>query len=124
MSRDDRKSAWPPSWNIPTSKDTRVRVDDFSKIIASVCPSSARLNFDGFAFMSRASWKISRTFGSGVVVDLDEVFVFFTQCTSLTTTASIGIAFMILRTGAVFDSSIESKTFHSKRPSSLRGSSR
>src|SRR5579872_2714076 len=30
----------PPSWRIATSNDTRVRVDGFSKIIASVLPAS------------------------------------------------------------------------------------
>ncbi|CDX33909.1 hypothetical protein MPLA_1690011 [Mesorhizobium sp. ORS 3359] len=30
----------PPSWRMPTSKDTRVRVDGLSKIIASTLPSS------------------------------------------------------------------------------------
>ncbi len=39
-SRGERKSAWPPSWNVPTSNDTRVRVLDFMKIMASVFPSS------------------------------------------------------------------------------------
>src|SRR5690606_18662943 len=32
----------PPSWRMPTSKETRVRVDGFSKIIASTLPSSGR----------------------------------------------------------------------------------
>jgi hypothetical protein len=61
MSRAERNSAWPPIWNMPTSNETRVRVDDFSKIIASVCPSSARRNFCGRAFMSRASSNSSCT---------------------------------------------------------------
>jgi hypothetical protein len=30
----------PPSWRMPTSKDTRVRVDGFSKIMASALPAS------------------------------------------------------------------------------------
>ena len=29
---------WPPSSRMPTSNDTRVRVEGFSKIIASVLP--------------------------------------------------------------------------------------
>jgi hypothetical protein len=33
----------PPSWRMPTSKETRVRVEGFSKIIASVLPASGRL---------------------------------------------------------------------------------
>src|SRR5687768_16211892 len=41
MSRDERKSAWPPSWVIPTSKLTRVRVELFSKIIARLRPARA-----------------------------------------------------------------------------------
>ena len=41
---------------MPTSKDTRVRVEGFSKIIASVLPSSGFLPFwcaFSFAFMAR-----------------------------------------------------------------------
>ena len=30
----------PPSWRMPTSNETRVRVDGFSKIIANVWPVS------------------------------------------------------------------------------------
>ena len=33
-----KNKACPPSWVIPTSKDTLVRVEDFSKIIPSVFP--------------------------------------------------------------------------------------
>jgi len=33
VSRGDRKIAWPPSWIMPASKEIRVRVEDFSKII-------------------------------------------------------------------------------------------
>ena len=36
ISFSDRKSDWPPSCVIPASKETLVRVDDLSKIIASV----------------------------------------------------------------------------------------
>ena len=36
VSRGDRNRAWPPNCAIPTSKDTRVRVEDFSKIMPSV----------------------------------------------------------------------------------------
>ena len=39
-SRGERKRACPPSCHAPTSKDTRVRVDDFMKIIASDLPAS------------------------------------------------------------------------------------
>src|SRR6266702_1766140 len=34
----EMKSGCPPSWNIPTSNETRVRVEDFSKIMARVFP--------------------------------------------------------------------------------------
>src|SRR4051812_1706931 len=40
MSRDERKSACPPSWKAPTSKETRVRVELLAKIIPSVFPAS------------------------------------------------------------------------------------
>src|SRR6266576_3436259 len=40
MSRAERKSAWPPSWKAPTSKETRVRVELLAKIIPSVFPAS------------------------------------------------------------------------------------
>src|SRR6202022_3194822 len=39
-SRGERNSACPPSCHAPTSNDTRVRVDDFIKIIASDFPAS------------------------------------------------------------------------------------
>jgi hypothetical protein len=39
-SRGERKSACPPSCQAPTSNETRVRVDDFMKIIASDFPAS------------------------------------------------------------------------------------
>lgn len=32
--------AWPPSWVMPTSKETRVRSEGFWKIIARVLPAS------------------------------------------------------------------------------------
>ena len=34
--------AWPPSWYMPTSKETRVRFDGFWKTIASVLPRRGR----------------------------------------------------------------------------------
>ncbi len=40
VSRLDRNSAVPPSCAIPASKDTRVRVEFFSKIMARVLPLS------------------------------------------------------------------------------------
>src|SRR2546430_1403887 len=40
MSREERNSAWPPSWEVPTSKETLARVLDLAKIIASVFPAS------------------------------------------------------------------------------------
>ena len=39
-SRGERKCAVAPNWVAPTSNDTRVRVDDFMKIIASAMPAS------------------------------------------------------------------------------------
>ena len=38
VSADERNMALPPSWVIPASNDTRVRVDDFAKIIAITFP--------------------------------------------------------------------------------------
>ncbi|MCY1398493.1 hypothetical protein D9M71_135260 [compost metagenome] len=35
VSRGDRKMAWPPSWIMPASKERRVRVEAFSKIMPS-----------------------------------------------------------------------------------------
>ena len=46
---------------MPASNDTRVRVDDFSKIIASVFPLSASRNLRGLALINRASLKIAMT---------------------------------------------------------------
>ena len=40
MSFEDRNIMEPPSSRTPTSKDTRVLVDDFVKIIAQVCPAN------------------------------------------------------------------------------------
>jgi hypothetical protein len=40
MSLEERKSACPPSWNAPTSNDTRVRVEDLAKSIPKVLPAS------------------------------------------------------------------------------------
>src|SRR5690606_30772315 len=45
MSRGDRKSACPPSCQVPTSKDTRVRVEAFMKIIASDLPASGMRSY-------------------------------------------------------------------------------
>ena len=41
MSRDERNCAAPPSCVIPASNETRVRVEDFSKIMARIFPESA-----------------------------------------------------------------------------------
>ena len=66
LSLPDRNRAWPPSWYMPTSKDTRVLVEFFSKIMARVLPlrwSWAMLcfwlNFIWSA-VSRISWMSSR----------------------------------------------------------------
>ncbi len=40
MSRGERNMDVPPSCAIPASNDTRVRVEDLSKIIASILPRS------------------------------------------------------------------------------------
>ena len=42
VSRGDRNMALPPNCAMPASNDTRVRVEDFSKIIASVLPTKGR----------------------------------------------------------------------------------
>ena len=58
-SRDDRNMPKPPSWNIPASNDTLVRVEDFSKIIARLRPESAVFQPSGRALTRAAR---SRTF--------------------------------------------------------------
>jgi hypothetical protein len=40
MSRDERNIAQPPSSRMPTSNETRVRVEDLVKIIAHAWPAS------------------------------------------------------------------------------------
>ncbi len=52
--------ASPPSWRMATSKETRVRVEGRSKIIASVLPASGRSLRGGFVFMTRAVSMILR----------------------------------------------------------------
>src|SRR6185369_15749075 len=54
---------WPPSSRMPTSNDTRVRVDGFSKIIASVLPASGLYSpFGGAPFLyALPSARISRS---------------------------------------------------------------
>lgn len=42
ISFEDRNMIDPPSSRTPTSKDTRVRVDDLVNIIAQVCPAKGR----------------------------------------------------------------------------------
>src|SRR6266545_3313926 len=51
-------SGWPPSWAIPTSNDTRVRSDSFSKITATARPSSGRAS-SGFRLRSAARSRTS-----------------------------------------------------------------
>ena len=36
----ERKMPWPPSWKMPVSKETRVRVELLAKIMARVLPST------------------------------------------------------------------------------------
>jgi hypothetical protein len=55
---------------MPTSNDTRVRSEGFSKIIASVLPLSAPLKRAGSALISRASesrWRSSSEVKSRMV---------------------------------------------------------
>ena len=40
-----QEHALPPSWVIPASNDTRVRVDDFAKIIAITFPFENRARY-------------------------------------------------------------------------------
>src|SRR5688500_1386953 len=61
MSRAERNSAWPPSWVIPTSKLTRVRVELFSKIIARLRPASAARKRWGSRLSSAVRPKIAST---------------------------------------------------------------
>jgi hypothetical protein len=43
-----RGSDWPPSWRMATSKDTRVRVEGFSKIsISTACSMPGGLSLAG-----------------------------------------------------------------------------
>src|SRR5262245_31617208 len=53
--------AWPPSWVMPVSKETRVRSDGFSKTIARVFPSRAARCSCGLALMRAARSRISST---------------------------------------------------------------
>ena len=53
VSRGDRNTLAPPNWVIATSNDTRVRVEDFSKIKPRVLPS-ARVASAGVCFSSVA----------------------------------------------------------------------
>ncbi|MDT4861157.1 hypothetical protein FQZ97_957510 [compost metagenome] len=67
VSRGERNIAWPPSWIIPASKDRRVRVEAFSKIIPrtrffSGSNSTPRLR-KSFSSMPR---RIKLTSSSGV----------------------------------------------------------
>src|SRR5215217_2741915 len=53
--------AWPPSWYMPTSKETRVRLDGFWKIMASVLPRKGWKGSPAFceAFILTASSRMS-----------------------------------------------------------------
>ncbi len=59
-----RWTAWPPSCAIPTSNETRVRVDGFSKIIPSVRPAShgcgSRRAWSDFRWSARSSRRPDR----------------------------------------------------------------
>src|SRR5688572_12853157 len=58
MSREERKRACPPSWYIPTSKETRVRVELLAKIIARVFPASGRSLYSPFLILSARSRRV------------------------------------------------------------------
>src|SRR5213594_21635 len=58
MSRDERNRAWPPSWYAPTSNDTRVRVLDLAKIMASVFPASGASRYAAFFIRSARSKRL------------------------------------------------------------------
>src|SRR5437899_12318991 len=58
MSRDERNRAWPPSWYAPTSNDTRVRVLDLAKIMASVFPASGASRYAPFFIRSARSKRL------------------------------------------------------------------
>src|SRR5436305_1469622 len=57
MSRLERKRAWPPICTMPTSKLTRVRVEDFSKIMPRLLSAKAVRYFLGLALTSAARRK-------------------------------------------------------------------
>ena len=38
--RPSTMTGWAPSWRMPTSKDSRVRVEFFSKMTATVLPAN------------------------------------------------------------------------------------
>ena len=61
-SRGERKSACPPSCQVPTSNDTRVRVDDFMKIIASDFPASGFLVYFPVRILSASEKSLSSSF--------------------------------------------------------------
>ena len=61
---------------MPTSNDTRVRVDGRSKIIASVLPSSGFLAFScafSFAFMAMLGGQHVAQFDRRQLADIEEV---------------------------------------------------
>ena len=63
-SRDERNIPSPPSWNIPASNETRVRVDDFSKIMARDFPSRAVFHPTGRVLI-RAARSSTRSISAG-----------------------------------------------------------
>ena len=63
VSRGERNSEAPPSCAMPASNDTRVRVEDFSKIMASVLPASGACSWprrcSALSSMARAISRVS-----------------------------------------------------------------
>ena len=74
MSRGERKSACPPSCQAPTSKETRVRVEDFMKIIASDFPARGFFAYLPMRMRSARAKSLCEL-GAGEVGDREEVAV-------------------------------------------------
>ena len=72
-SADDRTTAWAPSCSTPTSNDTRVRVDGFSKIRAIDRPASACACAARSAFRVAGEVEEVGELGRGEVVDAQVV---------------------------------------------------
>ena len=75
MSFAPRFRAWPPSWNMPASKDTRVRVDGFWKIMASVLPAQRVAERAGVGLDAAGEVEDLGEVGAGVVPDRHQVLL-------------------------------------------------